>query len=149
VLKAFLEQPMAGTHRQQLERFLYLARRLLACRSGLQRTKNDAFVHTVDAYIRAHLGEELSLVTLSETVYLNPSYLSRRYKELTGRNISDVITEERIRKATQLLLDDAWKIHDISEAIGYVSPAYFTRVFKKQTGVTPQEWRDNRKNLRG
>jgi two-component system response regulator YesN len=112
-----------------------------------QKDKSDAFVRNIDKYIQKHLGDDLSLVTLSEKVYLNPSYLSRRYKELTGKNITDTITEARMNRAAQLLDDEQYKVRNVAEMVGFASAAHFSRVFKKHTGMTPQEYRDNSRGV--
>ena len=132
----------AANRHARLEQFSYLGRRLMELWFMEQKDKGDAFVHNLSRYIQKHLGDDLSLVTLSEKVYLNPSYLSRRYKELTGKNITDTITEARMERAAQLLKDEQHKIRSISEMVGYASAAHFSRVFKKHTGMTPQEYRD-------
>lgn len=91
-----------------------------------------------------HIQDEVSLVRLAEIVYFNPSYLSRLFKQVTGSNLSDYISECRIRKAKKLLENHDYKIHEISEAVGYLSATNFARFFKKVTSMTPQEFRDSK-----
>jgi len=91
-----------------------------------------------------HLQDEVSLVRLAEIVYFNPSYLSRLFKQVTGKNLSDYISECRIKKAKKLLENPDYKIHEISEAVGYLSATNFARFFKKITSMTPQEYRDSK-----
>ncbi len=91
-----------------------------------------------------HMQDEVSLVRLAETVYFNPSYLSRLFKQVTGTNLSDYISECRIKKAKKLLENAEYKIHEISEAVGYLSATNFARFFKKVTNMTPQEYRDSK-----
>lgn len=142
ILRAFLDGPMAGTHRQQLERFECLCLRTVSVWETQQQNRSDSLVEAVDGYIRGHLCEELSLVILSEQVFLNPSYLSRRYKELTGVNVTDAITQARMDRACELLRDPGLKIWQVAEQVGYTSATHFNRVFRHQTGVTPQMWRE-------
>ncbi len=89
-----------------------------------------------------HLPDEVSLVRLAELVYFNPSYLSRLFKQVTGTNLSDYISEYRIKKAKQLLENPDARIHEVAEAVGYGSATNFARFFKKLTNMTPQEYRD-------
>jgi two-component system response regulator YesN len=91
-----------------------------------------------------HIQEEVSLVRLAEIVYFNPSYLSRLFKQVTGVNLSDYISECRIKKAKKLLESPDYKIHEVSEAVGYLSATNFARFFKKVTNMTPQEYRDSK-----
>ena len=140
-------QPAMGDRRARLERFAFLGKRLMELWFLEQKDKSDAFVRNIDKYIQKHLGDDLSLVTLSEKVYLNPSYLSRRYKELTGKNITDTISEARMTRAAQLLDDEQYKVRNVAEMVGFASAAHFSRVFKKHTGMTPQEYRDNSRGV--
>lgn len=98
-------------------------------------------VSQVQYYIDLHLNDELSLVLLSDMVHLNPSYLSRSFKQATGRGMLDYILERRVEKAKILLLYKGIKINEIASLVGYNSSAAFGRFFKTNTGITPQEYR--------
>lgn len=89
-----------------------------------------------------HLQDEISLVRLADLVHFNPSYLSRLFKQTVGVNISDYISDIRIRKAKQLLEDKSLKINAVAEALGYMNATNFARFFKKATNMTPQEYRE-------
>ena len=93
-------------------------------------------------YIENNLSEDLSLVRLAEQVYLNPSYLSRLFKQMTGVNISDFIESSRVKCAKELLEKDGIRINEIARRVGYDTAASFTRFFRKSIGVSPQEYRD-------
>lgn len=127
----------------RLERFSRIGNRLLDCWQAEQKDRSDAFVESINRYIYENLNADLSLVTLSEKVYLNPSYLSRRYKEMTGKNISETIAESRFSRAKKLLSDNRYRIGDIAAMVGYESHAHFSRIFKRSAGITPQEYRDS------
>ena len=103
----------------------------------------EILIANINKYINDHLNEDLSLIALSEKVFLNPAYLSRIYKQETGMNISEYICHMRINKAKELLRQSDFKIHEIAAAVGFESAAYFTRVFKQLTQITPQEYRDS------
>jgi two-component system response regulator YesN len=96
----------------------------------------------LQAYIESNLSEDLSLVRLAEQVYLNPSYLSRLFKQVTGVNLSDFIESSRVKCAKELLEKDGIRVNDIARRVGYDTAASFTRFFRKSTGVSPQEYRD-------
>ncbi|WP_127578951.1 response regulator transcription factor [Paenibacillus koleovorans] len=93
-------------------------------------------------YIESHLSGDLSLARLAELVYLAPSYLSRFYKQTTGKGISEHIADTRLHKAKELLLQPHLKIHEIGLQVGFPSAPYFTRFFRKMTSLSPQEFRD-------
>ncbi|MDF2814033.1 MAG: response regulator [Paenibacillus sp.] len=104
--------------------------------------RSDELILKMNRFIQEHLHEELSLNRLSEKVYMNPSYLSRLYKQITGVGLSEFIFTVRMEKAKELLKLSRHKVQDVCKMTGFETPAYFTRLFKKYTGLTPQEFRE-------
>lgn len=107
-----------------------------------QKKRADHMIDYLQGFIMSHLDEDLSLVRLAEQVHLNPSYLSRIYKQETGRNLTEFIDSTRLIKAKDLLKSENLKISDIARRVGYESATSFTRFFKKATGHSPQEYRE-------
>lgn len=107
-----------------------------------QKRRADKAIHYIQKFIEDHLGEDLSLVRLAEQVYLNPSYLSRLYKQVTGTNLSNFIDNARIKKVKELMEGENVKIHEVSRLVGYKTAVSFTRFFRKITGCSPQEYHD-------
>ncbi|MGO4548911.1 helix-turn-helix domain-containing protein [Paenibacillus sp. 2TAB23] len=93
-------------------------------------------IETVDRQLEG----DLTLHTLAERMYVNPSYLSRLFKRETGEAYSAYVLARRMEKAKQLLLADA-KVYDASAAVGYQDISYFAKVFRKYWGVAPSELR--------
>ncbi|WP_077622413.1 helix-turn-helix transcriptional regulator [Sediminibacillus massiliensis] len=88
---------------------------------------------------------DISLDYCADEVNLNPSVLSKVFKDFSGWNFIDYLTHIRLTKAKELLLETDTKIKDISESVGY-NHSYFNRIFKKHEGITPSEYRKvNRK----
>ena len=98
-------------------------------------------VDKIKTYIWEHVSEDISLITLSELVYMNPAYLSRYFRQETGSSITEFLLEVRVEQAKQLLADPHNKVQDIAGRLGIESASYFIRIFKKKMGVTPQEYR--------
>jgi len=98
-------------------------------------------VYTLHQYIDTHLNDDLSVNALAEIVYLNPVYLSRAYRQATGNKLSEYVLARRIERAKQLLRQPEKKVSEIAYQVGFESAAHFSRVFKKLTGKTPQEYR--------
>lgn len=96
----------------------------------------------VNHYIEHNLAGDLSLTQIGEMVGHNPSYLSRLYKQITGEGLSESITAARLAKAKELLSNTNIKIHEVAASVGFISPPYFYRFFKKATHLTPQEYRE-------
>jgi len=100
--------------------------------------------HIVQAafdYMKKHYSEQITLSTVAEHIYANPTYLSRVLKEETGMGFSELLTKLRIEAAKKKLKNPKYKINEISEQVGYMNPRYFTYIFKKYTGCTPYSYR--------
>lgn len=93
-------------------------------------------------YIRQNLHLQLTVTDIAGYVYLAPTYLCVLFRKETGFTINAYITRERMELAKRLLRDASMKQYDICTAIGYKNPSYFTRQFKRYTGLTPSEYRE-------
>jgi len=108
-------------------------------------SKVASTITNIQAYIEEHIGEDLSLVKLAEMVHINPSYLSRLFKKVTGKNLLYYINDKRIDQAKTWLEEDQYKIYEIAEKLGFATAPYFTRFFKKKMKVSPQDYRESRR----
>jgi len=104
--------------------------------------KGASAIATLQSYIEAHLGEDLSLARLADIVAMNPSYLSRLFKKETGANLLHYINDKRIEQAKTWLAEEQYKIFEIAERLGFATAPYFTRFFKKKMKLSPQEYRE-------
>lgn len=109
-----------------------------------QTTKYGRSIGRVMNYIEEHYREDLSLNAISEKLSLNPGYISRMLKEQTGKNYTDIIMGIRIDRAVWLLQNTELYVYEIAERVGYQNLKYFYRVFKKVTGKTPNDYRDEK-----
>lgn len=99
-------------------------------------------VRRVMTYIDGHFTENLTLAELSHLAGLSPNYLSAFFRRISGSTLWDYIGAKRIDCAVSLILsDDTLSITEIAERCGYNSSANFNKAFKKQTGMTPREYR--------
>ena len=92
-------------------------------------------------YIMEHSSEIYGLEDLANRFYLDKSYLSRIFKEVTNFTVNEFINRQRIDHAKNLLLEDSLTMEDISKKLGYERLSYFDRVFKKYTGLSPLQYR--------
>jgi two-component system, response regulator YesN len=92
-------------------------------------------------YIETNFSSDLSLQGVAEYVSLSPNYLSTLFKKEINASFTDYLTEIRIEKAKELLLDTYLKTYEIADSVGYNENAYFCKTFKKVTGKTPSEFR--------
>ncbi|WP_058485842.1 response regulator [Defluviitalea phaphyphila] len=92
-------------------------------------------------YINKNYSKPITLEDISRKVNVSPQYFSKLFKEETGENFIDYLTNVRISAAKKLLLEGNLSIKEICYKIGYNDPNYFSRIFKKIVGVTPTEYR--------
>lgn len=93
-------------------------------------------------YINKHYNSyELSLEDISKNTFLTPAYICVIFKDFTGKTVNKYITEFRITKAKELLKDSNIKMNDIALKVGYRDGNYFAKIFKKETGYSPSEYR--------
>ena len=85
--------------------------------------------------------EPVTLEEIARHVGLNETYLSSVFKKQTGKSLIDFLTHTRVRHAKELLIDHHKSINEIAEEVGFNDAKYFTKRFKKFTGVSPNEYR--------
>ena len=108
-----------------------------------KRTESSKTVAMIKEYIaRCYSDDLLSIKDISEHVFLSTSYVCTLFKNETGHTLNQYITDYRIEKAKELLLDPRNRIGDISKNVGYADGNYFGKTFKKQVGMTPSEFRE-------
>ncbi len=110
-----------------------------------QKDRNAVFVENIKDFVRANLKEDLSLTDISRQMHYNPSYISRMFKQLAGKNLSEYILEEKIAYAKRRLLESEDTVLAIAKEIGFESPQYFSVVFRRQTGMAPGEYRHRKR----
>lgn len=106
-----------------------------------ERSNVKREIAMVIKYIEQNMDKDLSLIMLADVVYLNPSYLSHLFKIQMGMTISEYIKDARLNRCKTMLADPQYHIHQVAKAVGYDNASYFTRFFKKMTGMTPQAYR--------
>ena len=95
------------------------------------------------AYMREHCSEQhLSLGEVADHVYVSQWHLSKLLNRETGQSFFDLLGSMRIGKAKELLADASMRVHDVAEATGFSDVGHFSRSFKKITGSTPGEYRN-------
>lgn len=102
------------------------------------------YINIVLKYIEDNYYKSVSLEKAAEVVGLNPVYLSYLFKKIKKINFSEYLNEVRLKKAEELLTHSTWKIGEISERIGYKDARYFSSLFKKRTGMSPNEYRNKK-----
>ncbi len=105
-------------------------------------TAHPSRIQKILDYIDQNLGNPISRESICRELYISESYLSRTFTKEMGMTLVDYITECRINKAKELLRTTDLTVTNICTQVGYNYAAYFTKIFKEKTGMTPNQYRD-------
>jgi two-component system response regulator YesN len=106
----------------------------------------QAVILKAKAYIDLNYGDQdISLHTVASHVGISPNHLSTVFSQETGENFIEYLTRVRIERAKHLLANTAMKSADIAHETGFSDPHYFSFIFKKNTGLSPREYRSGKK----
>lgn len=114
--------------------------------SRKQPLPHDSKMKKALRYIEAHLSEELRLEEVASHVYLSPYYFSKLFKKYQGIGFNAWVTQQRMANAKELLCHSDWSIASIARNLGFSQPSYFCKVFRQTYQVTPQVFRQQRKD---
>ncbi len=100
------------------------------------------FVTKAIAYVKEHYGDQdLSIETICSYLSVSAAYFSTVFKKETGKTFINYLTDYRMDKALELLMEKGEKTYIIAEKVGYSDPNYFSYVFKKQFGMSPSKYK--------
>ena len=125
-----------------LQLFVWIRREKMTVEACVPR-----FVRQAHEIIRARFGESLSVEALAREVGVNPVHLTKAFKRWTGHTISDRVRALRLDFASREMLRPDVTLFDVAIAAGFYDQSHFCRAFRRQTGMTPSEFR--RQSLRG
>jgi two-component system, response regulator YesN len=115
----------------------------LAFRDDHTQPKHAGLIQQAKNYIDQHYMEaDLSLIDITRLTNLSPSHFSTVFSQETNQTFRDYLAATRIQKAKELLRTTNLKSSEISYRVGYNDPHYFSFVFKKNTGFSPSEFRE-------
>jgi two-component system response regulator YesN len=112
------------------------------CETLLSRRQNykQQIVANVQDYIRRNLEKRLSLHGVAAVFNFSPNYLSQLFTRYGNEGFVGYITRERINAAKEMFVRKEYRIYEVAERLGYESAFYFSKVFKKETGISPREF---------
>ena len=112
-------------------------------RSGfLSAGGEDELATEVIGFLEEHFSEDIALSALAEEFGLTPEYLCARFKKSTGETIITSLRRIRVGHARMILMEHPEKpLREVGEMCGFRSASYFGKIFREQTGVTPQNFR--------
>lgn len=113
--------------------------RFIAYSFDFLHVKHSNVVYKVMEYVKENYNQKISLDDIARYVYLSRAYLSSVFKEATGESLFSYINKVRVEKSKLYLLDDSFSLVQISLLCGFEDQSYFTKVFKKYTGLSPKD----------
>jgi two-component system, response regulator YesN len=128
-----------------------LAKKVNECMNDVvtEKADNDIDIYeSLQYYISNNLSEQIRLVDISVRFHYNAAYLGRLIKEKSGCNFNEYVLKLRILKAQSLLIQTHDLIHKISADVGFKDPEHFSKKFKKITGLTPTDFRNQTRPLK-
>lgn len=103
---------------------------------------SNSIVQSIKIFIEKNYKEDISLSDLADTFYLSKEHLSRLFKKETGQNLFSYIMDLKLEEAKRLLIETNRTLDDIAFSLGFSNGNYFSKVFKKNIGVSPSSYRE-------
>ena len=109
----------------------------------VEEGNNSGLVERAREYMEEYYCKDLTLQKVAEVVGISPGYLSTLFSQFLGVGFVDYLNRVRIEHACAYLKQNYFKTYEIAYKVGFHDEKYFTRVFKKVTGMTPSEYKKN------
>ena len=119
----------------------YLLERSFAYEKEIAKT--STLIERINTYIHEHYMQNIGRNELATVFFLAPEYLAKLYYKKTGKYLNDYIREYRLERAKWLLKNTDAKVSDIAQDVGFDNYSYFSTLFKKSEGVSPNEYRQD------
>ncbi len=103
-------------------------------------TRPERIAELVREYVMEHYRERISLGQVAEALNISQGYLSTAFKKQSGEPFTAYVSEIKIEKAKELIDGHQYMMYEISDLLGFDTPFYFSKVFKKVTGMSPKEY---------
>lgn len=127
-------EALRGFEAEMVRRFILVAR-------DQNEQTLSPLVRQAEGFVRMHLLEPITPADVARGVYVHPAYLSACFKRETGDTLTHFIQKERIREAQRMLRRGRDAVSAVAGACQFCSQSYFIQVFKRYTGVTPEQFR--------
>jgi len=91
-------------------------------------------------YVKSNLEKKLTVSQIAKTIPISSNYLSTLFRKNTGKHLVEYIATEKMKKAKEYMREGKYTFTQISDMLGFNSIHYFSKLFKKQFGITPSEY---------
>lgn len=105
------------------------------------RSRHSMPIETALRYIHTHYAQPISMAEVAGQLYRSPEHFSRQFKEEVGENFSAYLTRYRLDRAQELLQTTSLPVARVAALTGYPTPGYFSRLYRKYKGISPEEER--------
>ena len=107
----------------------------------------DYLCGKISRYVTAHIYDKLSTSSLAEAMKLSTPYVSAHFKKITGMTVTDFISKRKIQEAAYLIGSGHYAVGEVSSLLQFSSQSYFTKIFRKYVGMTPEAYRRSDRRL--
>lgn len=148
-LKMKEDAPLGGSQLAKLyiEEFLILMLRTyekkesVEAEQGVGSSQNSDLTEQICSYLAENIYNRVTLKELTDHFHFGKSYLCEQFKKIMGISVMNYHLELKITAAKQILREQNIQIKEVAELLGFDSPDYFSRYFKKKVGYTPKEFK--------
>lgn len=117
--------------------------KFFSCIVSYKELKSDRnCIDEIINIIEYNYDKNININTLAKNIYMNPSYLSRLFREEKGITLKEYILQKKIERAKELLRRKNISVKMVSNSVGFTDPLYFSRIFKRKTGLSPLEFKN-------
>lgn len=141
----YLEEIMEIQNFQRLQQWLEV-KIVQVCRNIRMKKEENTVdvVKRAKQYIQLNYAKDIDLDEVSKHLQISSYYFSKLFKKKTGKNFIEYLTEIRMEHAKVLLKNSSKSMKEICMEVGYCDPNYFSRTFKKNVGVSPTEYKEEK-----
>lgn len=127
---------------EELKEDLFRKTRAFYERKREEKAGNSLIAEAI-RYINEHFSDDaLTVKVLAAHVYLTPNYFSFLFKKTTGQTVNAYITETRLQRSRELLLNGRLKLYEVAQGAGFSDANYYAKIFRKTTGMSPSQFRE-------
>ncbi|GIO44910.1 response regulator transcription factor [Paenibacillus apis] len=119
----------------------YYLHRIIDSIESRKNNKNERIIAMCKAYLAEHYMEDLSLEHVAKRFFFSAAYFSSFFRAHTSMTFTEYLLRLRMDKAKEMLKDGTRKISEVALSVGFRDAGYFTRIFKRETGLSPEEFR--------
>jgi two-component system response regulator YesN len=101
----------------------------------------DEIVKKSKLYVKENIEGDITLNKVSQYLNISKNYFCSMFKQETGINFLNYIVQQKIERAKKMLVEENMKVYEVSERLGYSDTTYFSKIFKRNVGVTPQDYK--------